>query len=317
VRGLNAGQILTWAVLPLLAAGQACGQTYPDKTIRIVTSEAGGNGDFNARLMAQGLAAALGHSVIVENRRGTIVAPETVAHASPDGYTLLASGSNVWIGPLLEKMPYDPIKDFAPISSTTSSPNVLVVHPSLPVKSVKELIAYTKAHPGEINYSASGTGSPSQIAGELFKSMTGIKMVGVPYKSAGSALTDMISGQVQMMFASTSSVAPHVKSGRLRALAVTSARPSALFPDLPTVAATLPGYESGSLQGIWAPAKAAQSVVHKLNQEIAHILAAPDVKERLLNAGLEASPSTPERFAEIIKADTVRISKLIKDVGLR
>jgi tripartite-type tricarboxylate transporter receptor subunit TctC len=293
------------------------GQAYPNKPVRIVTSEPGGNGDFHARLLAQGLTSAWGVSFIVENRAG-IIAPETVAHANPDGYTLLAFGSSLWIGPLMQKMPYDPVRDLAPISATSRSPTVLVVHPSVPVRSVKELIALAKAKPGTLNFAAAAVGSPPHLAGELFKAMAQIDMVGIQYKAAGPALNDVIGGQVQLMFASAASVAPHIKSGRLNALAVTSAQPSVLFPGLPTVADSgLPGYESASAQGIWGPAKTPAALIKRLNQEVVQVLNKADVKERFLNIGAEAAPSSPEQLAAAIKSEMTRVGKVIKDAHIK
>ena len=303
--------------LTVVGAGSACGQDYPNKPIRIVTSSAGGNGDFNARLIALGLTRALDQPVIVENRGGSTVPGEIVSKATPDGYTLLAYGSTLWTQALLDKTPFDPIKDFSPITLTSMSPSVLVVHPSLGVKSVKELIALAKSKPGAFNYAMAQSGSPAHLGGELLKSMAGIDMVGIPYKGAGPALNELIGGQVQFMFASAASVAPHVKSGKLIALAVASAQPSALFPGLPTVATTVPGFESGSTQGIWAPAKTPAALIKRLNQEIVRYLNGADVKEKYMSIGAEAVGNSPEQFAAVIKSDMARLGKLIKDAGIK
>jgi tripartite-type tricarboxylate transporter receptor subunit TctC len=303
--------------LMVIAPGTVFGQSYPNRPIRVVTSEPGGNGDFNARLIAQGLTGALGQPAVVDNRGGAAISGETVARANPDGYTLLAYGSSLWIGALLQDMPYDPIKDFAPITLTTSSPSVLVVHPSVQARSVKELIALAKAKPGALNYAANQAGSATQLAGDLFNTLAGVNIVAIPYKAAGPALNDLIGGQVQLMFGSAASVAPHIKSGKLIALAVTSAQPSALFPGLPTVAsAGLNGYEFGSTQGLFAPAKTPTAIIKQLNEEVGRILNRSDVKERLLSIGLEAIPSTPEQFANTLKSDMVKFGKLIKDANI-
>ncbi len=310
--------VYTLVSVAALVVAHARGDDYPNRPVRIVTSEPGGNGDYNARLLAQGLTAALGQQVIVENRRGTIIAAQTAGRATPDGYTLLANGSSFWIGPLLQKMPYDPIREFATIAPTTISPSVLVVHSSVPAKTVPDLIALANARPGQLNYAAAATGSPAHMAGELFKYMAHINVVGVFYKGAGPALNDLIGGQVQFMFASAASAAPHIKSGRLNALAVSSARPSALFPGLITVAAAgLPGYESGSMQGIWAPLGISTVLVKRLNQEIVRILERADVKEQLLKTGAEASPGSPEQLASAMKAEMNRLGKVIKEAGIK
>jgi tripartite-type tricarboxylate transporter receptor subunit TctC len=290
---------------------------YPNKPIRIVTADAGGNGDFHARLIAQGLTSAMGQPVIVENR-ATIISAETVANATPDGYTLMVDGGIFWIAPLLQRMPYDPVREFSPITTLTLSPLLLVVNSSLPVKSVKELIALAKAKPGDLNYAGSGTGtSANQLAAKLFVAMAGVNIVKINYKGSAQAVNDLIGGQVHVMFGPASSVAPHIKSGRLKALAVTSAHPSTLFPGLPTVAASgLPGYEAGSRQGIWAPAKTPATTINRLNQEIVRVLNRAEVKERLLSIGVETAPSSPEEFAAAIKSDMARLRKVIKDAGI-
>ena len=304
--------------LMVAGAGEVSSQAYPIKPIRIVTSQPGGSSDFSARLVAQGISGPLGQSVIAENRGGPIISAQIVSNATPDGYTLMANGGSFWVGPLLQKMPYDPVRQFSPITSTTVYPNILVVHSSVLVTSIKELIAYAKAKPGGLSYAAAQVGSSTHLAGELFNVMAGVRIVGVPYKGAGLALTSLMAGEVQVMFASATAVAPHIKSGRLNALAVTSAEPSALFPGLPTVAAAgLPGFEAGSRQGIWAPAKTPEAIVKRLNQEIVRFLTMPAVKERLLSMGIEAAPSSPEQFAAIIKSEMVRMGKVIKDAGIR
>ncbi len=305
-------------VVLVLGADSVNGQNYPSKPIRIVASPVGGSGDFHARLIAQGISASLGQPVVVENRGGGgNILGEIAAKAAPDGYTLLNNGSSFWIGPLLQKAPYDPVKDFAPVTSTTSSPNILVIHPSIPVKSVKELIAYAKARPGELNYASGVTGSEPHLLAELFKAMAGIDIVRIAYKGTGLAVSDLLGGQVQLLFGSAASVAPHLKTGRLTPLAVTSARPSSLYPNLPTVGATLPGYASASMQGIWAPAGTPRAIVNRLNQEIARFINSADVKEKLFNIGVEPDTSSPEEFAAVIKSETVRMAKIIKQLGIR
>ncbi len=301
----------------VLGAGIVFGQNYPNKPIRIVASAAGGSGDFAVRLIAQGLSGALSQQVVVDNRGG-VIPGEIVSKAPPDGYTLLIDAASFWIGPLLQETPYDPVKDFAPVTLTDSAPNVLVVNPSLPVKSVKELIALAKARPGELNYGSSSTGSTPHLAAELFNMMAGVKIVRVPFKGSGPAVISLLGGQVQLMFATAGSVAPHVKSGRLRALAVASLQPSALAPGLPTIAASgVPGYEAVAFEGMFAPAKTPVAIIDRLNQEIVRVLNRAEVKERFFNAGVETVGSTPEEFAAAIKSNVAKWGKLIKDAGIR
>lgn len=294
---------------------------YPTKPIRIVTAEAGGGNDFAARSIVRGLGDTLGQQVIVDNRGGAggIIAAEAVARAPADGYTLLVYASNIWIIPLLRKnVPYDFARDFVPVTWAARSPSTLVVHPSLPVKSVKELIAFAKARPGQLNYGSGGTGSTTHLAAELFKSMAQVNIVRVAYRGNGPALNDLIAGQIQVMLATAGSVAPHIGTGRLRALAVTSAQPTPLAPGLPTVAsAGLPGYESLSIYGLFAPAKTPAAIIQQLNREIVKVLHRQDVKQQFLNAGVETVGSTPDEFAAAIKADVARMSKVIHDAGIR
>ena len=302
----------------LLGAGSACGQSYPYKALRIVTSGVGGGSDFVARQIAQGISGPLGQPVIVENRGGGgIGTGEIVAQASPDGYTLIVGSNSLWIAPLLQKLPFDGVRDFAPITTTTEAPLVLVVNPSLPVASVKELIALAKAKPGALNYASGNTGASNHLAGEMFKSLAGINIVRIPYKGGGAAMNDVIGGQVQMTFLAGSVVGPQIKSGKLKGLAVTSVQPSALAPGLPTMAASgVPGYEMVGIDGILAPAKTPAPVIRRLNQEMRRFLETPEAKERFFSIGVEAVGSTPQEFANKIKSDMARMGKLIKDAGI-
>ncbi len=247
-------------------AGVASGQHYPNKPVRMVTAEVGAAGDFVARLVAPGLSDSLGQQVIVENRGGSGVIPiGIVAKALPDGYTLLVFGSTLWLLPFIQDVPYNPVRDFSPITLAVTTPLLLVVHPSLPVKSIAELIAWAKAKPGELNYASGISGSATHLPAELFKAMAGVNIVRIAYKGGAPALSALIGGEVQVMFATASGAGPHVNSGRLRALAVTSAQPSALFPDLPTVAAAgLPGYDAASIMCIFAPAKTPAALIDRL-----------------------------------------------------
>jgi tripartite-type tricarboxylate transporter receptor subunit TctC len=305
----------------VFCAGTASGQNYPSKPIRMLTAEAGGGADFVARVIARELSANLGEQVVVDNRGGAggIIAGEIVARAAPDGYTLLFYGPAIWLLPFLRNhVPYDPVRDFSPITMAVTTPNILVVHPSLPVSSVGELIALAKARPGQINDAGANTGSSVHLAAELFKAMAGVKIVRVPFKGVGPALNALIAGQVQIMFPSAGAVAPHVKSGRLRALAVTSAQPTALAPGLPTVAASgVPGYESIAMFGIFAPARLPAALSKRLHQEIVRALLRPEVKSRLFESGIEPVGSSPAEFAATLKSEMTKWGKVIKDAGIR
>ena len=302
-----------------LAAASAAGQDYPVKPIRIVTAEAGGGSDFVSRIIGQGLSTSWGKPVVVDNRGGGVIAGETVSRAPADGYTLLYYGSTLWLLPLMRKhVPYDTVKDFAPVIQAVSTPAVLVVHPGVPAKSVQELIALAKAAPGKLNYASAALGTATHMSAELFKYMAGVNIVRVPYKGTGTALNDLLGGQVQMMFAVAASVALHVKSGKLRGLAVTTARRSAAFPDLPTIAAAgVPGYESVQFSGLLAPARTPRPIIVKLNAEIRRVLLAPESKERLANSGVEVIASSPEQFSASMKADVARFGKVIRSAGIK
>lgn len=303
-----------------LGAGVASGQHYPTKPIRMVTSAPGGGADYVARVIAGELTAALGQQVVVDNRGGsTIIPTEIVVKAPPDGYTLQLSAGSLWLMPLLQdNVPYDPLRDLSPISLTTSSPSMLVVHPSMPVKSVKELIALAKARPGVLNYAAGVIGSSTHLSSALFEVMAGINMVRVPYRGANPALIALIGGEVDLMFITASSGMPHVKSGKLRALAVGSARPSALAPGLPTMAASgLPGYEYGTTHGVFAPAKTPEAIITRLNQQIVRFLNRADVKAMLFKRGLEVVASSPEELTATMKSEIARMGKVIEVAGIR
>ena len=301
----------------IVTVGAAYSQNFPVKPLRIVTSAVGGGNDFLARLLAQGLSAPLGQPVVVDNRAGGVIPGEVVSKSPPDGYTLLVAGGAFSTSPLLQETPYDVERDFAPVVLIGTSPNVLVVHPSLPVKSVKELVSLAKGRPGEINYGSANTGGSAHLAAELFKSMAGINIVRVAYKGNGPALTALLGGEVQLMFPNTPSVAPHIKSGKMRALAVTGSQPSALAPGLPTVTASgVSGYEAISIDAVYAPAKTPVAVISRLNQEMVRLLTRPDVKEKLLNVGLEVVASTPEQLAAAIRSEIALWGKVIKESGI-
>ncbi len=298
---------------PVAAPAQA--QNYPAKPIRIVTSPAGGGNDFPARLIARALAGPLGQQIVVDNRP-TILIADIVAKSAPDGYTLLVTGSAHWIGPLLDKTTYDPIKDFATITLLDRAPSVLVVHPSMPLKSVKQMIALAKARPGEMNIAVGGPGSSGDLGARLFNHMAGVNVVRIPYKGTSPALTAVMSGEVHAMFGSAGSVAPHAAAGRLRALAVGSAQRSQLAPGLPTVSeAGLPGYLSEALHALFAPAGTPAAVIALLNKEVGSYLRSPEAQKIFLKAGIEPSPGTPEEFTAIMKSEMERIGAVLKAAG--
>ena len=305
--------------LVVLGASLVAAQTYPNKPVRIVTAGVGGGSDFASRLIAQGISGGLGQQVIVDNRPSGVIPGEVVAKAAPDGYTLLVSSNVLWLEPYLhQKAHYDALRDFLPITAVGRSPNILVVHPSLPVKSVKDLIALAKARPGAINYAAGTIGGSDHLATELFKSMAGVDIVRVSYKNAAIRMADLIGGHVQLTFGSGGTVASYVKSGRLRALAVTSAERSPVFPDLPTVAASgLPGYEAVQILGLFAPAKTPAAIIDRVNQETVRAINEPDVKDKFLASGIETAGGSPEQFAVLIKSDSVKWAKVFKDAGVR
>lgn len=291
---------------------------YPSKPIRFISTEVGGGSDLAARLIAQGITGALGQPVIVENRGGgATLSGEIIAKATPDGYTLMIAAGTLWIGSLLRKTPYETLRDFAPISLAISTPNLLIAHPSA-ASSVKELVALAKSRPGQLNYGSGASGASSHLAGELFKSMAGINMVRIPYKGSGLAVNAVISNEVQLMFPNASLAIPHVKSGRLKALGVTSAEPSAVLPGVPTIAASgLPGYESVLHTGLFAPAKTPPSIIRRLNQDTVRYLNTQEARELFLKTGgSEVVASTPEQFTAKIKSEVIRLGKLIKDVGI-
>ncbi|MBI3042688.1 MAG: tripartite tricarboxylate transporter substrate binding protein [Betaproteobacteria bacterium] len=306
-------------VAMVLPGGSGAGaQTYPNKPIRMVTSAPGGGTDFVTRLIAQGLTANLGKQIVVDNRPSGILIGDIVAKSAPDGYTMFLNGSAFWLQPFLQKnTPYDPVKDFTPITLTTKSPNILVVNPPLPVRSVKELIALAKARPGELNYGSSSAGTPTHLGAELFRQMTGINIVRVAYKGNGPALIALIAGEVQLMFANAASVSPHVKSGRLKALAVASIKPTALAPGLPTVAsAGLPDFESSSTYGVFAPARMPRQLVDRINREMVKVLTRAEVKDRLFKAGMDVVASTPDELGSAMKSDMTRMEKVIRNAGI-
>ena len=301
-------------VILMVLTGMTGAQEYPSKPIRIITSEAGSGGDFATRLIVQSIP---GRQFVVDNRN--IIGIEMAAKAPADGYTLLLHGTPVWLTQFMrDNVAWDPLRDFAPITLVAKAPNVLVVHPSLPVKSVRELIALAKTRPGDLNYGSGPGGTVSHLSAELLKTMAGVDIVRIPYRGTGQVLIGLIGGQVHIMFAAASAAAPHVKGGKLRALAVTSAQPSPLLPGLPTVAASgLPGYESILPLGMFAPTRTAAAIVEQLSRETARALNTPEVKERFGNAGTEAVGSTPEQLAATLRSEIAKWGKVIKDGAIR
>jgi tripartite-type tricarboxylate transporter receptor subunit TctC len=310
--------LFCYAAIAALDMSTASAQNYPSKPIRIVTSGVGSGADIASRLIGQAITGPLGQAVIVDNRPSGDISGQVVSQSPPDGYTLLYEGSALWLRPLLRKTPYDPIRDFLPITQSLRQAALLVVHPSLPVKSAKDLIALAKSRPDALNYATGSTGSLTHLAAELFQSMSGVKLTRVSYKSGAQALLDLIAGEVQLMFVVSPTVAPHMKSGRLKALGVTSAQPTELIPGVPTLAATgLPGFEYVSNVGIFAPAKTPRAIVDRLNQELVRALFRPEVKDKFHADGVETIGGSPEQFESAIKSEMVKMGKVIKERGIR
>jgi tripartite-type tricarboxylate transporter receptor subunit TctC len=308
------------AVLAAPAAGAAA--DYPSRPIRVVVPyPAGGGLDLVLRAMTPGLTARLGQQLVVDNRGGAtgVIGAELVARAAPDGYTLLFhSSAGMGIVPNLnQSLPYDPVRDFAPVTLATSSPYMLVVHPKVPVTSVPQLIAYAKARPGELNYASSGNGSSTHLAGELLNRMAGTRLVHVPYKGAGPAVADTVAGHIQLRFSSIPPAMPHVKAGRLRALAVTGAQRFVLLPDLPAMAETVPGFQVDSWLAVFAPSRTPATIIRKLNAEIVAALHASELKSLLETTGVEAVGSTPERLGQVLREELARWAPVIKGLGIR
>jgi tripartite-type tricarboxylate transporter receptor subunit TctC len=307
----------------LCAATPSFAQSFPEKPIRFVVGfTPGGPSDILARALGQKLGERWSQQVVIENRPGAggNVAAEAVAKSAPDGYTWLLGNNSILATnqSLYRSLGYDPVKDFAPVSLVAVQPNILVVNPQVPARSVAELITLAKKNPGKLNYASSGSGAAAHLAGELFKTMTGVDMMHVPYKGAQPALTDVIAGQVQLMFATSASVIPFIQAGRLRALAVTTARRSASVPDLPTVAeAGVPGFEAITWHGVVVPAATPAPLVERLNRDIVSALAQPDLRERLAALGAEVRAGTPREFADYIASEIPKWSKVVRESGAR
>jgi tripartite-type tricarboxylate transporter receptor subunit TctC len=319
------GTAVLLTALGLAVAGAASAQSlsptsvpsYPVKLIRIITTVPGGSLDLTGRIIAPKLSERLGQPIIIDNRGG-ILSMELVAKAPPDGYTLLIASASLWTSQFLrESVPWDPLKDYAPVTLLVISPNILCVHPALPVKSVKDLIALARARSGALNYASGQSGSSSHLGGELFKSMTGATIARVAYKGAGPALLSLLTGETQVSFPNAASVTQHIKSGKVKALAVTTLKPSALAPGLPTVAASgLPGYESKAMVGLFAPARTPATIIEQINAEVVRALNDAEVKQRLFESGAEAVASSPAELLAEMKREMATMGRLLKPAGV-
>ena len=311
---LQAGMLL------MAAAGVALGQAYPTRPIRMIAPTAGGAIDVVARIISPTMSGSLGQQIVIENRGGAggILAADAVIRAKPDGYTLLCYGPPAWINPLIKRsVTYDPVKDLMPIGLITRTANMLVIHPSVPAKNVKELIAIAKAKPGALFDAGSDTGSSAHLGAELFKSLAGVKIVRVPYKGVGAGITALVSGEVHMMLPAISAALPHVKSGRLRPLGVSTAEPTELAPGVPTLNSQLPGFVAEGTNAIFAPAGTPQAIITRINDELMKVVKNPEIREKLLQNGTEATGSTPQQATDAIRAEMVKWGKLIKELGIQ
>ena len=306
-------RVLPTLCMALLAQAAWAQDKYPSRVIRIVTAAPGSNHDWGARVTAHELSARINQRVIVENR-GSISIEYVAKEAPADGYTVLFYGAVVWLQPLLSKVNWDPLVDFAPVTLGVTSPNLLVVHSALPVRSTKELIALARSRPGQLNYGAGGAGSTPHIAAELFKHLAKVNIVRVNYKGSGPAQIGLLVGEVQVMFAGLGPIMPHVKSGKVRALGVTSAKRTKLAADLPAIAEVVPGYESEAAIGFFVPRKTPPAVVAFLNREIAQALKGADA-EKVANAGVEIVGNSSEEFVSFIKADMARMNAVIRSAA--
>ena len=310
------------AVLAAIAALPAAAQTYPTRPIRLVVpSSPGGGTDITGRIVANKLSEQLGQPVVVDNRAGagTIIGIEIAAKAPPDGYTLLMGLSTLAINPsMYAKLPYDALRDLAPISLAVLSPNILTVHPSVPAKTVKEFIALAKAKPGTITFGSAGQATSPHLSGELLKVLAKIDIVHVPFKGSGQSVISSISGEIAANFPSVPTAIPYIKAGKLRGLGVTMAKRTAALPDVPSIAeAGVPGYEATQWFGMLAPAGTPRPIIDRLNQEMVKLLKSPDVRDRLIADGADPAPTTPEEFGAYIKSETEKWTKVIKAAGIK
>ena len=315
-------KILLVVLSGIALSAPVAAQTYPQKPVRFIIPLApGGSVDIAARLLAQELSVTLGQQVTADNRAGGggNIGAELAARAAPDGYTIvMGSSSNFGVNPsLYRNLPFDPIKDFEPVSLVSLAPNTLVVHPSIPARNVKELVALAKARPGSLNFASSGTGGSPHLAGELFKMVTETNVTHIAYKGTGQAMNDMLSGQVQMSFGTALALLPQIKAGKLRALAVTVRKRVSALPDVPTMAESgYPGIETTAWNGVLAPAKTPGAIISRLNGDIARILSTPDMRQRFEAQGAEATPSSPAEFGQFIHDEIEKWGKVVKAAGL-
>jgi tripartite-type tricarboxylate transporter receptor subunit TctC len=310
-------------VMVLCAALDAAqSDSYPNRPLRfIVPYAAGGNGDIVSRILAQKLVAQIGQQVVIDNRGGAggNIGAEIAARAAPDGYTfMLGTNTHAINMSLFTKLPYDLQRDFAPVSRTTSAPMVLIVHPSLPVKTVKEFIAFARSQPGKLNYASGGSGSSAHVISELFAAMAGVRLTHVAYKGVAQATTDLIAGQIQMSFNSTATALAHMQAGRVRGLGISTAARSSAAPGVPTIAESgLPGFDASIWQGVFVPARTPPSIIERLNREITTALGTSEVKDQLGVQGLDALPSTPQQFAAFVTEEIAKWAKVIKVSGAK
>lgn len=304
----------------MVSTGLASAQTYPNRPIRcIVPYVAGSSPDVVARIIGPKLSERLGQALVIDNRGGanSIIGTELAARSQPDGYTILLGATALATNPGLYKLPYDAEKTFSPITQTVAVHFLLVVHPSLPVRTVAEFITLAKARPGQLTYASSGNGSPSHLAGELLKNLTNIKLLHVPYKGAPLAMADLIGGQIQLQFDVIATSLPQIKAGRTRALAVSSVKRSTILPEMPTIAETVPGFNMVGWQGFLVPAGTPGEIIQRLHREIVAVFALPEVRQRMLELGYETVGSSPREFAEFIRADTAQFARIISVTGIR
>lgn len=300
-------------------SGSALAQKYPNKPVRmIVPFAAGGGTDIMARIIAQKMSEVLGQSVIVDNRGGGggTIGTETAVRAAPDGYTLIMVSGSYGTNAALYKQSYDPVKDIQPLVLLGETGFVVALHPTVPIKNVKEMIAYAKANPGKLNYASTGTGGITHLASELFDLMAGTRMTHIPYKGTGPALTDLLGGQVQLIFGSTPATLPHARSGKLRGIAVTTPKRIAPLPDVATVGETLPGYDAVLWYGMWGPKGLPKDIIATWNREVAKILQTEDMKKRMASDALEPGGGPPEQFLQVLQRDVAKWTRVVKEAKI-
>lgn len=297
-------------------AFDAASQAFPSKPIRFITAGVGGGNDFTARLIAPELSAAVGQPVVVDNRANSTIAAEAVARSAPDGYALLVAGGTFTIGPLMQQVPYDVLRDFAPVVLTGSAPNILTVHPSLPVKSVKDLIALARSNPGKLNYASAGVGNLQHLGMEHLQALAKVKMNHVPYKGAAPAFIDTLSGRIDLQFANIVGVLPHVENKRVRAIAISASRGASVLPDVPGVSATLPAFDLDGWMGLFVRAGTPQDIIAKLHRDLAAAVQSPDYRERFAKRGADVVVGGPEGLAKIVRDEIPLYASIIKSAQI-